>query len=106
MKFCTLANLHFLQICVPAFLHAWYGNETIYFHLLKLQGSRFTKVLRVIWWTENSMTLQCVEYRAPFVPAILPGNRKYTRYDGCIARELSIATPGTIHHTPTKFSEH
>ena len=35
------------------------------------------------------------------MPAILPGNRKYTHYDGCIARELSIATPGTIHHTAT-----
>ena len=47
-EFALLANLHFLQICVPAFLHAWYGNKTIHFHLLKLQGSRFTKVLCVI----------------------------------------------------------
>ena len=41
------------------------------------------------------MTLHCLEYRAPFVPAILPGSTHMC----CIAMELGIATPITFHHT-------
>ena len=41
-----------------------------------------------------------VEYRAPFVPAILPGSTHMC----CIAMELGVATPITIYHTATSFS--
>ena len=79
------------------------GQKTMYHKNMFGNGStyyRFTKVLCVIWWTENSMPLQCVEYRAPFVPAILPGSMHMC----CIAMELGVATPITIYHTATSFS--